>query len=158
MLLQEIENYQAVAKDCLSQICAACAATSVWLLKHDFKKRVATVVAESISEAANNTERIGDIGEVFPEGTNSSVWQWLHGDNPQPYEVQVADLPAEQLGALEYIEDNVQSVIFFVVRVDNRIWGFVEVWDTRTPRPFTAEQLAAAQAHVHALELALVSL
>ena len=157
MVLQEVENYQVIAEAYLSQICAACAATSVWLLQHDFKKRVATVVAEYISEAANQTERSGDIGEVFPEGTNSSVWKWLHSDNPQPYQVQVANLPAAQLGALEYIEDDVQSVIFFAVRVNNRMWGFVEVWETRTPRLFTPEQITAAQAHVHTLESALVN-
>jgi hypothetical protein len=159
MVLQEIENYQAITEDDLTQICAACVATSIWLLKHDFKKRVATVVAGYISEHANNTEKISDIGEEFPEGIDSDFFMWLRGDNSQqPFQFQVADLPDWEMHTLEYIEDDVQSVIFFALRVDGSTWGFVEVWETRTPRTFSTEQIAAAQVSIQALELTLASL
>jgi hypothetical protein len=127
----------------------------VWLVKHNFKKRIATVVAEYISDNANNTEKMGDIGEEYPEGIQSDVWTWLRSANPQPYQFHVEDLTAEQMDVMEYVEDDVKSVICFVLRIDTSIWGFVEVWETRTPRTFTAQEIEATQTIILKLEAIL---
>src|SRR5687768_14274196 len=96
-MLQEIEAYQELAEPFLHKICDACAATSVWLLRHDFNKRIATVVAEYKSEHANSGEKKGDIGSQYPEGIHSDVWVWLRSPQPQFIQIHVDDVAKDSL-------------------------------------------------------------
>jgi hypothetical protein len=151
-MLHEIETYQSLAEPYLHEICAACHATSVWLLSYNFNKRVATVVAEYTSEQANSTEKISDIGEQFPEGTGSHIWAWLRSDKPQFTQQHIDSIPVDQLSYFEYLEDDVKSAAFFAVYDGAEVWGFIEVWDTRQKHDFNAAEIEAALAVIHRFE------
>ncbi|MDQ7035814.1 MAG: hypothetical protein Q9P01_13565 [Anaerolineae bacterium] len=58
--MPELESYQNIAEPFLHQLCDLCQATSIWLMKHDFKKRIAIVVGEYISQEANDIEKMSD--------------------------------------------------------------------------------------------------
>ena len=155
-MLQEIETYQKLAEPFLSDICAACHATSVWLMKHDFNKRLSVVVAEYASAEANAGETNGEIiGEQFPEGIQSAVWMWLRGTQPQFLQFHTQDIQDENLEYFEYLEDNVKSVICFAIYDGGEVWGFVEVWDTRQKHDFSPSEIEAASAVVRQLEAKL---
>jgi hypothetical protein len=151
-MLHEIENYQQLAEPYLHEICAACHATSAWLLRHDFNKRLATVVAEYISANANSTEKMGDLGEQFPEGMGSHIWGWLRSENPQFTQQHTDSIPVDQLSYFEYLEDDVKSVIFFAVYDGAKVWGFVEVWNTCQQHDFTQAEIEAAMALIRRFE------
>lgn len=154
--MHETEAYQQLAEPFLQQICDACHASSTWLLKHDFNKRIATVVAEYASTRANRGETTGEIiGEQFPEGIHSAVWPWLRSKNPQVLQFHTADIPNQQLEYFEYLEDDVKSVMCLAVYMGDTVWGFVEVWDTRQKHDFTTVEIEAATAIVRRLEAAL---
>jgi GAF domain-containing protein len=152
-MLHEIETYQQLAEPYLHEICAACHATSAWLLRHDFNKRVATVIAEYESDAANVGEKRGEIiGEQYPEGLQSDVWAWLRSTKPQVMQFHTDALPQDSMEYFEYLEDDVKSVICFAVYSGAEIWGFVEVWDTRQSHDFTQAEIEAALAVVRRFE------
>jgi len=152
-MLQGIENYQQLAEPYLHDLCAACHATSAWLLHHNFDKRMATVVAEYASEIANTGEKIGEIiGEQYPEEIHSSVWTWLRGAKPQSMQFHTASIPSEELEYFEYLEDDVKSIICFAVYDGAEVWGFVEVWDTRQQHDFTQAEIEAGLAVIRRFE------
>jgi hypothetical protein len=143
-MLKENQTLQKLAEPFLHEICDVCHATSVWLLRHDFNKRLATVVGEYASDAANTGEKIGEIiGEQYPEAIQSAVWTWLRGVKPQFMQFHTDDISPDELEYFEYLEDDVKSIGCFAVYDGDDVWGFVEVWDTRQKHDFSAEEIAA---------------
>ncbi|MDQ7024656.1 MAG: hypothetical protein Q9P44_03775 [Anaerolineae bacterium] len=155
--MPELESYQNIAEPFLHQLCDLCQATSIWLMKHDFKKRIAIVVGEYISQEANDIEKMSDLGEPFPEGFSSEVWRWLRSENPQPYQFHIEGNVIETLDTLEYIENDVKSVLCLSICHKTEPWGFIEIWETRRKQSISAAIIEAAQAIVQNLEIALRS-
>jgi GAF domain-containing protein len=155
-IMLSIPDYQAIVGNQLEAVCEVLHMTSVWLVKHNFQKRFSMVVAYHSSNRANDSEQEPDIGESYPEGIESPVWQWLRSANTQPFVFDVDDLSQEfPLDKAQYLPEDVKTIICFKLFEQETLWGFVEGWDTQQKRVFTPDELLKAKGYVKKVESVL---
>ena len=130
-------------------------ATSVWMCHHNFEQRVSIVVSGCTMRTANMIESDEDIGAKFPETDGSQVWVWLRSSKPEPYVIHVDELARNDPDRLEYINGGTWSVLFLPVFKSGATWGYIEIWESREKRHFTAEDIRAAKAIIEEIVLLL---
>ena len=114
-------------------LCRAADATSTYICDLDEESRLSTVLADFLSTAASDKERVSDIG-VTHKQDNPEFWQEMkngrhlvkHRNSPS---ISVADRAhMERFGA--------QSILFIPLRARGRLIGYAEIWESRRRRDF----------------------
>jgi methyl-accepting chemotaxis protein len=100
-----------------------------------------TVIAAYCGPEASTRERTSGLGEIcFEEG---GIANWLKLSRPCTMHVSDPDLTAEKRKYLEEYEG--QAVLFLPLIAQGRIFGHIEVWESRHDRVFSEEELLLAQ-------------
>ncbi len=116
-------------------------ATSAYVCDYEPEKDSIRVMAEYFGSEANPCERRSDLGKKY------SIREDFPGapqriDNPRGYSVYHVDdvelTESERHNLQSYGANSILSVPF---RVENRVVGFVEIWDSRQRRQFTQDEI-----------------
>ncbi len=116
-------------------------ATSAYIVRWDANAVTATVIAECIRPQANPAEQLSDLGESFPESrdfiekmqTGESIVE--HVDDP--------DLSESDRSYMQKYA--VKSILYIPLLVRGELLGYVEVWESRARREFSADEIAICQ-------------
>ena len=112
--------------------------TSVYICGWDSTKKTVTVLADYIHETVRDSDYVSDVGLVysidtlFEEKLLSSDGYWIsHSDE--------GELPQSEL--FEYEKYGVKTFLYAPMYVNGRLFGFIEVWDTKQKRDYTPSQI-----------------
>jgi hypothetical protein len=132
--MPDIETIQMYIAPVLQELAQQLDVTSVWLCRFDFAKNHSVVVGEHIGAAATALEENSDLGEIYPEF--STVWRdWLRNTGGMKI-AHTDEMNHNDADWIDYVENSVQSVAYYPVKVSGIAWGFVEVWESHGKRSF----------------------
>lgn len=143
-------EHSAVFYQLAEQFVHALNLTSGYICTYDPETRASTVVAEYISDQANELERLSDLGQTYILDEDDSYIQSLQ---PSVYYADDPDLTEEERQHLK--EYGANSVLIVPIRIRDTIKAYAELWDSRNHREFTEEEIRLAQAIARHAALAL---
>lgn len=116
-------------------------ATSAYICDYKPEDHLISVIAEYVSAEANEKERISDLGKTYliPDELPNAAHRI---EDPSGYHIYYAnshELSAQERHNLASYNANTMLVAPFYV--EGKIVGFVEIWDSRTRRTFTQEEI-----------------
>ena len=111
----------------LAELCRTLNATSAWLLQYHSRRRVSIVVGEYWAHTANASESLSDLGEEYPQSLQPRLYEWIHANEDMTWIIQIDNLAEDSLARLEYIQDNVKTVLYIRICHESQTWGFIEV-------------------------------
>ena len=118
-------------------------ATSAYLCDWDPETRTSTVLAEYISPAASDEERIFDLGVTYEVPETSMAWQVIHQQQPRQVSLSEPDLLPNDRQHLE--EFGGHAMLCLPLPVQGQAMGYFELWESRSDRRFTHEEINLAQ-------------
>lgn len=120
--------------------------SSAWLCQHDFERAVSTVQGQYVSDEASVLEGIWDLNTEYAEFDFPNTVAWLKGETHPPRILHVDELDYADPERKEYIEAGNFTAMLLPVYVAGKIWGYIELWDSRDKRYFTDAEIATALA------------
>ncbi|MES0362080.1 MAG: diguanylate cyclase, partial [Anaerolineales bacterium] len=134
------------------QLCRVADATSVYLVNLNVVTKQAEVIAEYISDHANEAERESDVGVVY-EVTDTRYLMAMEAGDPWVDTVDDPDLPEkDQAHLLDY---GARSVLYIPMKVGSRIVGTAEVWESRQNRDFCSDEIELCRSFTQNAAIAL---
>lgn len=143
-------DFQAVIHSLVEQFSTALDVTSAYLCDYDLSTGLSTVLAEYYTPAAAQVERVSDVGKQYDyyalagRKLASDILQY-HPDSP-------LISPAEKAHLLEY---GCQSVLVAPLEVRGRLSFYLELWESRTRRVFSRQELELCQDMARTASLAI---
>lgn len=113
--------------------------------------QTANLVAEHCSDEANAAEWVGSVGEVYKLNAFPVTASKLK--EREPLLVTVGDGPQEWQPVMRQRAGQAMLLLPLVAR--DRVTGFVELWDGRSPRRFTEAEIALAQTLINPAAVAI---
>lgn len=115
-------------------------ATSVYVCDYKHEQQAGTVLAEYVSKHANKKERVSDLGVTyhFPQDL-PNIPARIH--DPRGYATYSIDDtldPAEHNHLHQY---GANSILLVPFRVEDKIVGYVEIWESRRHRVFDQDEI-----------------
>lgn len=125
---------------------------SAYWIAHDFDEKRCTTLLDYVDTMPGALNWHSTVGESFHEDEMGNTTDWLHQKTHDLRVIHVDDLPEGDPEREEYEPDDVHTVVLAPIYHDDKMWGFLEIWD-RTKRHeltdderdfiwFTARQLA----------------
>lgn len=134
------------------QLCRVADATSVYLVNLNVVTKQAEVIAEYISDHANEAERESDVGVVY-EVTDTRYLEAMEAGDPWVDTVDDPDLPEKDRAHL--LDYGARSVLYIPMKVGSRIVGTAEVWESRQNRDFCSDEIELCQSFTQNAAIAL---
>jgi GAF domain-containing protein len=125
----------------LEQICLHLGMTSAYMMRHDFERKMSTLVSQYISTISNSDELDAYPGETFWEEEFPTTMRWLKADTAHPHVVHADELSSDDPELAEYNESDIKTAVFFKLFVEEQVWGYLELWNSRRKREFTQDEL-----------------
>jgi hypothetical protein len=116
--------------------------TSAYICRWFTKTSQSMVVVESISKQANHLERQSDLDEYYTEDLTSLLGKWITNPNTDGKHINFYDLPRDDPDRKNYLQYGACSLFFVRIKVDDAIWSYLEMWESRYSREFTAQERA----------------
>ncbi len=98
------------------------------------------VVVEFISQNANYLERKSDLWETHEEDLESDLGKLVFSEKTGVDVIHVFDLPHDSIDRQNFLQYGACTVCFARIRVDDNLWGYLEMWESRYNRKFTIEE------------------
>ena len=118
-------------------------ATSAYINTYESTKSIALVIAEYIGPAANDKEKVSDLGTEFPESEKVGFLQKMQSGQ---YDVSnIDDLDLSKYEREEMPEFSVKSILYIPLRIKNQLIGYAELWETRRHRKFSSDEITLCQ-------------
>jgi GAF domain-containing protein len=132
-----------VLAEILKPVVAALDVTSIWVCQYEGGSTV--IVGECVAETANLLEKDGDLFAVHQEASYSSLGAWLRSKDYVPRLIHVDTLPANDPEYRELSVNGVKTVLNVAIRIEGMFWGYIEVWETRQKREYTAADIQVVE-------------
>lgn len=120
-------------------------ATTAIICQYDPERIESTVIAEAHTSRASESEVQSDVGEVYDEREYPNAYEWLTDENHEPLRLERDKLERDSAEYREFIEYGFFTAVYIPIVVNSKLWGYVEVWESRYPRPFTEEEIELLQ-------------
>lgn len=114
--------------------------TSAYVCQWHPQQGHSQVIVEFISHHANYLERKSDLWETHDEDLESDLNKIVFSDNTGVDLVHVFDLPYDDVDRQNYLGYGACTVAFSRIFIDGKLWGFLEMWESRYNRKFTIEE------------------
>ena len=125
-------------------ICEGLNATSAHICDWDEETGLSTVLAEYRSSTANEKERVSELGGSYDLRKDfAPIDRFLGIDIVHLAHVDDPDVPVA--GRENLIKFGGKSVLTVNFTVNGRVYGYIEVWESRQRREFTKDEIALAQ-------------
>jgi diguanylate cyclase (GGDEF)-like protein/PAS domain S-box-containing protein len=134
------------------QLCHVADATSVYIVDLDIVHRKAKVIAEYISDQANDAEKESDLGVIY-EVIDTRYLKAMEAGEPWVDRVNDPDLPEKERQHL--VDYGAKSVVYIPLKVGTQIQGVAEVWESRRNREFTTNEIALCRSLAQNAAIAL---
>ncbi len=134
------------------QLGRAVSATSAYISRVDLELAQSTVLAEFISESANEEEKVSDLGATYQEADSEFLRDMSQG---LPHIEHVDDAELAESDRKHMIKYGAKSVLHIPLFTRGQIIGYAELWESRRRREFTADEVALCQAIAHNAAVAL---
>lgn len=155
--LNFVDKRDAIRGQILDLIVQAIQVTSAYICFHDFADKVSIVRNEAYSPDANDLERESDLGELYPEEEFGKFNIWLREGTRLPRILYVDDLLPDDPERAEYEEYGASAIMYLCLFYHQRVWGYVEIWDSRDRRYFTRENIDTAQYITECIEKTILT-
>jgi PAS domain S-box-containing protein len=142
--ITESLDYTVVLTKIAEWMCRVVDATSVYISDWDSNAQTTTVVAEYISPHANARERQSDLGETYflPEDFPADT-DFLRTKEPDVEHVDDPDI--DESARSELLKYGAKSSLTIPLVFGEHVHGYVEIWESRNRREFTAEEINVCQ-------------
>jgi hypothetical protein len=100
-----------------------------------------TNLVEAYSFRSAGLEEESDLGEVYDERDYPIAYAWITGTAHSPLHLEREKLDKDSAEYHEFVEYGFYNAIYFPIIVENKFWGYVEIWENRYPRPFNADEV-----------------
>ncbi len=128
-------------------------ATSVYVLSVDLAASVVHVLAEYFSPAANDLERVSDLGATYSLDDLPATLEALRRGQAS---ISVIDDPASEAVAVKQLKTyGGQSSLRVPMNVAGNIRAYAVIWDSRTPRRWTEAEIRLCQTLANQAAVAL---
>jgi|GEM_PF-751950 len=118
--------------------------TSANIVEINLEKDTTLVVAEYWSDEASSSERRSDLGRLYLASNYDSIMQAMRmGDIKIVYkdDAGLTDLERDL-----FIEYGIETMLFVPIMAHGRLYGNIEIWESRRRRVFTPQEIRLAQA------------
>jgi len=146
-------NLQEVLFQVARQIGLAVDATSAYICEWDREKGTATIVAEYTAPHATSAEQISDLGVSYPVEEDQITRRLLH--EQQAIVVQADDPRLSETVRQHLARYGGVSVLLLPLVIQQQALGFVEVWESRRRRYFSADEITLAQTIANQVAVAI---
>ncbi len=116
-------------------------ATSAYVCEYGDGGKTTTVIAEYYGPEASERERVSDVGVAYLDQEYMGAWSDLYS----PHKAQIGDLrlPPQQREEMERYD--AKSILYFPLIARGRVFGHVEVWESRYERTFGEDEVLLGQ-------------
>lgn len=132
-----------VFKTTAEQFTRALNATSVYLLNFDPSSGKAEVVIDHFGPEANPLERVSDIGAVYDLNAYPQTLAALRAG--QPIISKVSDPQIDLKARDQLMTYKAKSALRVPIMVTGQVKGYVVIWDSRTERDWSSEEIQLSQ-------------
>jgi two-component system phosphate regulon sensor histidine kinase PhoR len=131
-------------------------ATSAYIADWHRDSDLTTVLAEYYGPEATATETVSDLGQTYNTHTDfDEDWEWLSTLKPTTGHVDDPHLPvADRDHMLRY---GAKSILYIPLVTRDEVVGYAELWESRSKRDFTPEEIALCQAMAQQAAIALAN-
>lgn len=130
-------------REMLKYIVRCIGATSAYVCSYQPDEQCATVISEYIAGKAHIAEEVSDMDEVYDlDSMGGDMLAWLDANQRTPRIIHVDELPDDDPERAELLEYGGKTVLFVGGHLDDRMWGFIEIWDSTQKRHYTPDELA----------------
>ena len=130
--------------------------TSAWVCKIDVPAETTQVLSFGVAPSANPMEKVSDLFEEYDINKTPKFKNWVVNQPQDNLIFQIKTMPINDPDRREYIINQVNTVLFAPIYLDEIFWGVLEIWETRQPRDYTESDVALIKKTVnriiHALE------
>jgi len=119
--------------------------TSAHLCHHDFVQRESIIEAEYFSRRSEFLESQSEIGKAFPEAGFPYTAAWLRQPGNAPRIQHTKEMPLDDPERHEFVSYQVKTAVFLKIAHKDHVWGYIEMWNSRTKREFTTKELKQLQ-------------
>ncbi|MEA3340311.1 MAG: GAF domain-containing protein, partial [Chloroflexota bacterium] len=134
-------------------LCEILNGTSVEIYSLDVEANTVTVAAEYAASAASKEEQHSKLGRVYALAALPVTAEALAQHSPLQIRVNDSDADPYELVRLE--ARDAQATLLLPAAVGDRVLGFAQVWESQTPRRFTAGEIAMGHTLVHQATVAM---
>ena len=140
-----VDKRDAIRGEMLDLLVKAIQVTSAYIYHHDFAQKMSIVRNVAYSIIANEKERETDIGELTIGETREKFNAWLREATRLPRILYVDDMLPDDPERTKYEEYGASTILYLRLSFQQRVWGYVEIWDSRERRYFTRDDIDTAQ-------------
>ena len=135
---------QPILTELTRALCEGLDATSAYICDWDPKTGISTVLADYFAPTAHPGEMESDVGQTFNlieqtpgfvECLREDRTEILHVDDPS-----ISDFDRSHM-----TENGAHTTVAIPLRMKDRIFGYVEIWESRRRREFTKEEIRLAE-------------
>lgn len=145
MNTKDIEKRKRMRNNMLRIIVNSFDASSSYICHHEFDKKRSIVKHEFIGSRAKLRELEPDVDMIYPEDEMGTFLEWLYGDYSKPRIVYLDDLAEDDPERAEYETFGASTVLISALYFESKLWGYLEIWDSRRNRLFSEKEIALVQ-------------
>jgi PAS domain S-box-containing protein len=130
-------------------------ATSVYACDWNIEQKTTTVLAEYIGSETADLEQRSDLGTTYKldEHFGDSA-EWLKA--PRGYSISQVDDPELDPKERAHMEQyGGKSTLVIPLRIEDKNWGYIEVWESHRKRDFTSGEIEIVQAIAHQVSMSI---
>jgi signal transduction histidine kinase/CheY-like chemotaxis protein len=138
-------DLQGVLSSVAEQMCRVVNGTSAYILHYDQRQSKSTIIAEYMSPHANDQERESDLGAQYDLLHEANFMQdFLFEGQPVHWYSDEEDFRRRKRD--HYLRPGGQTVFAIPMRYGSKVVAYAEIWDSRSRRSFTPDEIALVQA------------
>lgn len=142
---KDIEKRKRMRDNMLRIVSNTFDASSLYICQHDFDRKISTVRHHFIGSRAKEREVKSDLGQEYHEDEMGTFLNWLYGDHSLPRVIYLDNLAEDDPERIEYEKYGVSTVLINTLYFEDRLWGYLEIWDSRRNRHFSDSEIALVQ-------------
>ncbi len=137
-------DLQSVLGSVAEQMCRVVKGTSAYICHYDQRQKKSTVIAEYVSPDANEKERVSDLGVQYDLRQEAQQMDaFLTEGQPVHWYADDEDLTWRERD--HYQRYGGCTILAVPMRYASKVVAYAEIWDSRSRRSFTPEEIAPVQ-------------
>ncbi|MCP4544254.1 MAG: response regulator [Chloroflexi bacterium] len=142
VVLSSTLSQETMSNYVVEQLALAVDATSAYICDYDSETKLATVVAEYVGPHACAEERVSDLGTTYVEDDAEFEEMMRTGQ----FDISQIDDPELAESERDHMQQyGGKTTLFIPLQIRGKGIGFVELWESRRRREFSAEEIALCQ-------------
>lgn len=138
-MAERIGDPSSLLKSLAQHMAEALQATSANIMSIDVTQGSMTTLAEYWAESSAASERVSDIGRVYPAKDYLTVIRAVAAGAPVTMHYDAPNLTEEE--RRQFVEYGIKSMLFVPIMARGQLLGDAEIWESRYRREFTAAEI-----------------